>query len=187
MLELRDAREPQRVRTAFERATIHHQQLRRTLHRVHDGLHPTAYACETTHPGGTDFFQSTRRQVGQFAGVRTAGTGQHAGQRSGRFCCRWIRGVTHVHEALRRDRSAGFSPLQCETLGCHRISDALVIWTLKRRKRRAPLSAQWCPQLPVTIWPASTTARNFVILTRYSVGPLTRCSHVNASGHWAAN
>jgi hypothetical protein len=80
MLKPGDAGQPQRVGTAFQRTTVNDQSLRRGVNHGKNGLHASTDAREAGHARDTEFLQPSRRVVGEFAGGRTAGTRQHAGQ-----------------------------------------------------------------------------------------------------------
>lgn len=78
MPKLRDADQPQRVRAAFERTTVNHEQLRRALDGGRDGFHVAADAGQTTHLGDAQLIEAAGSAVGQFPRMRTARTGEHA-------------------------------------------------------------------------------------------------------------
>jgi hypothetical protein len=101
MFEFRNACQPQAVRSTRQRATIDHQEFRRFLDCIDDGLNATANASEATHFSEAEIVEASGRVVGQFAGVGTAGAGEDTGQGSG-FVGGRIGGVHRVKLCERR-------------------------------------------------------------------------------------
>jgi len=105
MFEFSDTRQSQAVRSARQWAAINHQEFRCFLNCVYDGLNSTANPCEATHLRETKLVQSPSGVIGQFAGVRTTGAGEHTGQGGG-FVSGEIGGVHRVKLSERRLRTA---------------------------------------------------------------------------------